>query len=564
MADSKDIVRNWMGENDVVLSTQAYRTLCKIVGAERAATQPSEHDGYTCAGIAQAFVDVVEENSRLKAATQPAREVSDAHRDAICQSVNIATKSGMLPLADRLREVLRYLAAPISEATAPPGMPAEQEPKYGIRDNRLYNRASGEFIPFDEPVFIFRARDWHAAPAIAGYMVRLVPSEHRIAVEGRMRDFATFARENPARMKEPDTATQQDAKAEQCARCGKSMSHHYDDDNACADALGTFQSKTEQADSSSAAPSDWRKIVENTILYVDNGMWDHKTAIAKLKRSLDDDAAPSPKRESLSAPFGSVLSVGQILAADRRSDMSNDEALRFGRVIESMTLRAALATPRQTEGGGRPTAADAGGLSGCTSDMYHAAHAVLNEWGLLDNGNCIADEHRGIVAAINAALAAGQRDAVAASGAGVPGGWTIKQHEDGMIFFKRPDDMRATSAPGEALGSHGDTLHMLMSALAAAPTPDRATKAEGAAGWNPTDKELVAMLEDGRDAERYRFLRNLPEEWVGIGGQPCVAMPNGAHSGYYLTAENADFAVDASMAEHAAIQAQTGDAKGGA
>ena len=39
--DSKDIVRNWMGENDVVLSTQAYRTLCKIIATERAATQPA-------------------------------------------------------------------------------------------------------------------------------------------------------------------------------------------------------------------------------------------------------------------------------------------------------------------------------------------------------------------------------------------------------------------------------------------------------------------------------------------------------------------------------------------
>ncbi len=103
-----------------------------------------------------------------------------------------------------------------------------------------------------------------------------------------------------------------------------------------------------------------------------------------------------------------------------------------------------------------------------------------------------------------ACYAAGQRDAVAASGAGVPAGWTIKQHEDGMIFFKRPDDMRATSAPGEALGSHGDTLHMLMSALAAAPTPDRATKAEAAprnAGVVKDQGTLVALCECGASAD---------------------------------------------------------------
>ncbi|HEY0010240.1 MAG TPA: hypothetical protein VGB55_16065, partial [Tepidisphaeraceae bacterium] len=51
-----------------------------------------------------------------------------------------------------------------------------------------------------------------------------------------------------------------------------------------------------------------------------------------------------------------------------------------------------------------------------------------------------------------------------------PPGWSMTAHGDGWIFFKRPDDMRATIAPGEALGSHGDTLYMLMSAFAQAPT----------------------------------------------------------------------------------------------
>lgn len=31
-------------------------------------------------------------------------------------------------------------------------------------------------------------------------------------------------------------------------------------------------------------------------------------------------------------------------------------------------------------------------------------------------------------------------------------------------------------------------------------------------------------------------------------GQPCIAMPNGMQSGYYLTEETADHAVDTSMA----------------
>ena len=51
------------------------------------------------------------------------------------------------------------------------------------------------------------------------------------------------------------------------------------------------------------------------------------------------------------------------------------------------------------------------------------------------------------------------------------------------------------------------------------------------------------------DAARYRHLREVPDDQLGAPGVPCIAMPNGMQSGYYLTGENADFAVDAAMAE---------------
>ena len=40
------------------------------------------------------------------------------------------------------------------------------EPKYQIVGDKIVNRASGEAIPEDEPVIIFRARDVHAAGLI--------------------------------------------------------------------------------------------------------------------------------------------------------------------------------------------------------------------------------------------------------------------------------------------------------------------------------------------------------------------------------------------------------------
>ena len=86
-------------------------------------------------------------------------------------------------------------------------MSEEQEPKYRFEDGLVVNRASGEPIPADEPVFIFRARDVHARAALEAYASVLLPGEHRDAIARRVADFASFAARHPERMKEPDTDT---------------------------------------------------------------------------------------------------------------------------------------------------------------------------------------------------------------------------------------------------------------------------------------------------------------------------------------------------------------------
>jgi hypothetical protein len=88
----------------------------------------------------------------------------------------------------------------------PEGMPVTQEPKYGIRENRLFNRASGEFIPLDEPVFIFRARDKLASQALTDYRSHCADEQHRAAIAMRFIDFERFANDHPDRMKYPDTS----------------------------------------------------------------------------------------------------------------------------------------------------------------------------------------------------------------------------------------------------------------------------------------------------------------------------------------------------------------------
>lgn len=86
----------------------------------------------------------------------------------------------------------------------------DQEPKYEFRDGRVISRSSGEAIPPDEPVFVFRARDVHALDALHRYADVLVMDErttddHLEAVQQRILQFARFADNHPDRMKTPDT-----------------------------------------------------------------------------------------------------------------------------------------------------------------------------------------------------------------------------------------------------------------------------------------------------------------------------------------------------------------------
>ena len=63
------------------------------------------------------------------------------------------------------------------------------------------------------------------------------------------------------------------------------------------------------------------------------------------------------------------------------------------------------------------------------------------------------------------------------------------------------------------------------------------------------EKAEARVKELEADAMRWRYLRDLNHEITGTAGQPCVALPNGMNSGYYLTGPEAIYAVDMSMAE---------------
>jgi hypothetical protein len=80
-----------------------------------------------------------------------------------------------------------------------------QERKYNAVDGKIVNRATGEPIPDNEPIIIFRAKDVLAVPALQYYMYLCKDDNHRQVIDGRIEDFLTWQAENPKSTKEPDS-----------------------------------------------------------------------------------------------------------------------------------------------------------------------------------------------------------------------------------------------------------------------------------------------------------------------------------------------------------------------
>jgi hypothetical protein len=78
-----------------------------------------------------------------------------------------------------------------------------EDSKFKFEDGRFVNRVSGEAIPDDEPIFIFRARDYYALQTLEHYRKLVGDDYHRQAIDESIYDFRAFKRANPARMKEP-------------------------------------------------------------------------------------------------------------------------------------------------------------------------------------------------------------------------------------------------------------------------------------------------------------------------------------------------------------------------
>ena len=83
------------------------------------------------------------------------------------------------------------------------------DPKYGIDflARKICKVRTGEPIPDDEPLILFRARDRLALPTLEHYMKLAVAdgcvTEHLEGIDNRIKAFEQFRTEHPERMKQP-------------------------------------------------------------------------------------------------------------------------------------------------------------------------------------------------------------------------------------------------------------------------------------------------------------------------------------------------------------------------
>lgn len=78
-----------------------------------------------------------------------------------------------------------------------------EDRKFKFEAGKFVNRVSGEAIPDDEPVILFRARDHHALDVLLFYQGLASDPHHIAAIQDRINEFQAYQDEFPERMKEP-------------------------------------------------------------------------------------------------------------------------------------------------------------------------------------------------------------------------------------------------------------------------------------------------------------------------------------------------------------------------
>jgi hypothetical protein len=78
-----------------------------------------------------------------------------------------------------------------------------EDRKFKFEDGSFVNRVSGEAIPADEPVMLFRARDRHTLALLEFYKGLAVDPHHKQAIQDRIDEFYAYQQAHPEKLKEP-------------------------------------------------------------------------------------------------------------------------------------------------------------------------------------------------------------------------------------------------------------------------------------------------------------------------------------------------------------------------
>lgn len=79
--------------------------------------------------------------------------------------------------------------------------------KFHIEDERIVKTSNGEILPDDEPLILFRARDYLSLPMLREYrnlsVIDGCNDFHMKGIDAVITEFERFAAEHPERMKQP-------------------------------------------------------------------------------------------------------------------------------------------------------------------------------------------------------------------------------------------------------------------------------------------------------------------------------------------------------------------------
>jgi hypothetical protein len=236
-----------------------------------------------------------------------------------------------------------------------------------------------------------------------------------------------------------------------------------------------FDGKAVYDEMQAAAPCKSRTSPENVSDTLD--------AVVRLMRR----AAPAEQQSAQepSTATGSILTVGQILSLERRSDMTDDEALRYGRAVESLLLSA-------------PTAQQSAQAERAAVEKF--AEKVIDEalatgWGMKDD-EPFADSVREVIerALHSAPVAPNAEQPHTPSQYGSP--------ELQALIVERAVEQPHMAGAARQGGDGENELRSILSVIAAFGSVSEQNMRQVFA-WS--DRRVAVAR---RDAERYRWLRD--------------------------------------------------------